>query len=148
MGRINLMKVVAGGLLAGVVINVSEFVLTGVVLAADMQAAIKQLNLPPIGVSALAVFVFLGFLLGIATVWLYAAIRPRYGAGPKTALCAGSAVWFLAYAYPSAGFQAMGLFPTRLLLIGVVWGLVELLVAAVAGAWLYREEAAAGAAVR
>lgn len=148
MGRINLMRVVAGGLLAGLVIDVSEFVLNIVVLGADMEAAIARLNLPPIGVSAITVFLFLGFLLGIATVWLYAAIRPRYGAGPKTALCAGSAVWFLAYAYPSAGFGAMGLFPTRLIVIGVVWGLVELLVAAVAGAWLYREEAAAGAAVR
>src|SRR5207249_3963498 len=42
-------------------------------------------------------FLAWGFLVGIFAVWLYAAIRPRYGAGPKTALCAGAAVWGLGY---------------------------------------------------
>ena len=37
------------------------------------------------------------FLIGLFAGWLYAAIRPRYGAGPKTALCAGLFVWFLGY---------------------------------------------------
>jgi hypothetical protein len=36
----------------------------------------------------------------------------------------------------------MGFFPARLLAIGLVWGIVELSGAAVAGAWLYQEPAA------
>jgi hypothetical protein len=28
-------------------------------------------------------------------MWLYAAIRPRYGPGPKTAAVAGFALWFI-----------------------------------------------------
>ena len=139
MTGINVARVVLGGLLAGLVIDMGEFVLNGLLLEADMTAAMARLNLPPVGGSAIATFLVLGFALGIAIVWLYAAIRPRYGAGVKTALCAGAAAWFFAYAYPSIGFAVMGFFPTRLVVIGLVWGLAELMLAAVAGAWLYQE---------
>lgn len=141
MGHINMARVVLGGLLAGLVINISEFVLNVVVLEAEMTAALQRMKLPPIGGQAIAVFVTLGFVLGIGAVWLYAAIRPRYGAGPRTALCAGAVVWFLAYVYPSIGFFVIGMFPAGMTTLALVWGLVELLVATVAGAWLYREEA-------
>jgi hypothetical protein len=142
MRGINVARVVVGGLVAGLVINVGEFVFNGVLFAADMEAAIARLNLPPVGGGAMAVFTLLGFVLGIATVWLYAAIRPRFGAGANTALCAGATAWFFAYFYPSIGFGVMGLFPARLLAFGLVWSLGEMLAAAVAGAWLYQEETA------
>ena len=139
MGGINFGRVVLGGLLAGLVIDVSESILNGVVLAGDMDAAMRQRNLPAIGGGAIAVFLVLGFALGIATIWLYAAIRPRFGAGVKTALCAGSAVWFFAYLYPSIGMVVLGFFSVQLITIATLWGLVELLVAGAAGAWLYTE---------
>src|SRR5437667_4515115 len=47
---------------------------------------------------AIGVFVIGGFVLGVLLVWLYAAIRPRFGPGPKTSLIAGLVLWFLAYA--------------------------------------------------
>jgi hypothetical protein len=98
-----------------------------------------RMNLPPMGGSVYAVFTVLGFALGIASIWLYAAIRPRYSPGPRTALCAGSAVWFFAYVYPSIGFAMMGMFPAGAIVIGIAWGLAELLIATVAGAALYKE---------
>lgn len=139
MTGINTARVILGGLLAGLVINISETVLNTVVLGAQMEEALTRMNLPPIGGSAIAVFVVLCFALGIALVWLYAAIRPRYGAGVKTALCAGATVWFLSYLYPSIGYAVMGMFTTGTTALAVTWGLGELLVAAVAGAWLYKE---------
>ena len=148
MTGINVARVLIGGFVAGLVINIGESVFHAWLFAADLEAALSRLNVPPVGGNAIATFVVMGFALGIATIWLYAAIRPRYGAGVNTALCAGAAAWFFASAYPSIGFLAMGLFPTRLTLIGLVWGLVELMVAAVAGAWLYHEtEAGRGARV-
>lgn len=146
MDRINMARVVVGGLAAGLVINIGEFLLNGVILADDMNAAMARLQLPPIGGGAIGIFVVLGFLLGIAIVWLYAAIRPRYGAGVSTALCAGGMAWALAYLYPSIGMVVIGLFPGPVVAMGVIWGLVELGVAAIVGAWLYRE-APAGARV-
>jgi hypothetical protein len=139
MGGINLGRVVLGGLLAGLVIDVSEYVLSEVVLGQQMDAAMQRLNLPPVGGGAIGVFVVLGFALGIAAVWLYAAIRSRFGAGPRTALCAGAAVWFFAYFYPSVGMGVLGFFSAGMLTLAVIWGLMELLVATVAGAWLYQE---------
>ena len=139
MNGINHARVVLGGLVAGLVIDIGEAALNGWLLASDMEAAMLRLNLPPVGGSAITAFMIMGFALGIAAVWLYAAIRPRFGPGVKTAMCAGATVWFLAYVYPSIGFALMGLFATRVIVIGVVWGLAELLLATVAGAWVYQE---------
>lgn len=139
MSSINTGRVLIGGIVAGLVINVGEFVLNMLILGDEMTASMAKLNLPPVGGQAIGIFVALAFALGIAMIWLYAAIRPRYSPGPKTALCAGSAVWFFAYVYPSIGSAVMGFFPVRLIAIGVAWGLAEVLIAAAAGAYFYKE---------
>src|SRR3989442_14768444 len=76
MGKINWIRVILGGLAAGLIINVFESVLNGVILAKDMEAAISALG-RQMGGGALAMFIAWGFLVGIFAVWLYAAIRPR-----------------------------------------------------------------------
>jgi hypothetical protein len=88
----------------------------------------------------IAFYIILFFALGVFTVWIYAAIRPRFGAGPMTAVCAGLIVWFLVSLFVSAYMFPMRLFPSRLLLYGTVWEFFEFPIAAVAGAWIYREE--------
>ncbi|HTG13743.1 MAG TPA: hypothetical protein VK747_00595, partial [Blastocatellia bacterium] len=103
MGKINMGRVILGGLLAGLIINIGESVLNGMILAKDLEDVMRSLNKPAITGSAIAVFVVLGFVLGIIIVWIYAAIRPRFGPGPKTALCAGLTVWALAYLYAAVG---------------------------------------------
>lgn len=140
MARMNMPRVLLGGLLAGLIINISEFVLNMAILGDRMNARLAQMNLPPPGGNAIIVFVAFGFLIGIATVWLYAAIRPRYGAGPKTAMLAGLAVWFLAYFYSSVTAVAMGMWGRRLIAATLLWGFVELMIAALAGAYLYKED--------
>lgn len=139
MGKINYVRVLLGGLLAGLIINISEYILNEPILGADWQAALQARNLPEFGSAAIAWFIVLGFVLGILGVWIYAAIRPRFNPGPKTALCAGATVWALAYAYPTVGFGVMEFFPAKIIWWGLIWGLIELLVATVAGAWLYKE---------
>jgi len=140
MGNINVGRVILGGLLAGLVINIGETVLNVFVVAQGMDHALKARNLPPVGGGAIAGFVLLAFLLGLATVWLYAAIRPRFGAGAGTAAMAGLAVWFFAYLYKGVGQDLMGFFPAGLTILTLVWGLVEILAGALAGGWLYNEE--------
>ncbi len=141
MGTINWTRVVLGGLAAGVVINVFEFVLNGVVLAKDWEAAATALGKQMGGVEIMMFNVW-GFLVGIFAVWLYAGIRPRYGPGPKTAACAGSAVWGLGYLLASVTPLVLKLFPVRLMVIGLAVGLVEVIVATLLGAWLYKEGSA------
>jgi hypothetical protein len=139
MNSINTRRVLMGGLLAGLIINICEFVLNTMVLGADMTAGMAKLGLPMIGNQAIAVFVTFGFLEGIIMVWLYAAIRPRLGPGPGTATRVAAIVWFFASLVGGVGMIMMGLFPSRMLAIGMAWGLVELIVASNAGAYFYRE---------
>jgi len=143
MSTINMSRVILGGLVAGLLINVSEFVLNVIVLDAQWRETMASLNRPMLeSVGAIVTFNIAGFIYGIFTVWLYAAIRPRYGAGVQTALCAGSAVWFIGFVMALVGPAVMDLFPMRLIAISLVWGLAEMLIAAVAGAKMYREEEA------
>jgi hypothetical protein len=139
MGRINAGKVILGGLVAGLAINISQFLLNMVVVAADMATALARMNLPPIGGSAILIFVVLGFAGGVVMIWIYAGIRPRFGPGPATAVIAGLVVWFLAYLYSGIAMSAMGMYPMRMMAITWAWGLVESIVAALAGAALYSE---------
>jgi hypothetical protein len=139
MGRINVGRVMLGGMLAGLVVNVSETILNVVVVASSMEAALHERNLPTLGIQPIIGFVVLAFLLGIATVWLYAAIRPRFGAGAGTAVIAGVAVWFFAYLYSGVGTTLMSFLPVRLMTLTLAWGLVEIVLGALAGAWVYRE---------
>jgi hypothetical protein len=141
MSSINWSRVVLGGLAAGMVINASESVLNGVILAKDWEAAMAALGKKPMSGDQISVFIVWGFLVGIFAVWLYATIRPRYGGGPKTAFCAGSAVWGLGYLLAAVGPLVLELFPSRVIAIGLVVGLAEVLVATLLGAWLYREPA-------
>jgi hypothetical protein len=141
MGKINWPRVILGGIVAGLIINLFEFILNGVILAEDMNAAISALG-RHLGGPELLMFTTWAFLVGIFAVWLYAAIRPRYGAGPKTALAAAAAVWFLGYLLADVTPLALKLFPTRVMVIGLAVGLVEVIVGTMVGAWLYREAAA------
>jgi antibiotic biosynthesis monooxygenase (ABM) superfamily enzyme len=138
MGKVNLGRIILGGLLAGLVINISEFVLNTIVIASDLDAAMKAMN-KTMDNSMIAWFVIAGFALGILAVWLYAAIRPRFGPGVKTAVIAALAVYFLSYVYPSVFVGAMQLFPARVMIISLCWGIPEIIIGSIAGAWLYTE---------
>jgi hypothetical protein len=139
VGGINTGRVILGGLLAGLVFNTGETILNAVVLAEPMQALAEAHNLTEPGPAAIGVFVVLGFILGIVMVWLYAAVRPRLGPGPKTAAMVGVAVWFFAYVISTAGMVAMGMASANVAALILVWGLVELVLAALAGGWAYKE---------
>jgi hypothetical protein len=142
MRPINFGRVILGGLVAGILINISEFVLNDVVLKADMETAMKALGKTvPQGGSTLAVWLILGFVMGLVSVWLYAAIRPRYGAGVATAVRAGVCIWFLSSVVCTVIMVNMGLFPFNVLPVG--WELAQGILATILGAWLYREDGAA-----
>jgi hypothetical protein len=139
MKKINLGRVLLGGLIAGVVLNIGESLLNGVVLANDMKAEFDKLRLPPPGGDFIAKAVVATFILGIVIIYIYAAIRTRFGPGVKTAIYAGLFAWFCVYVYVGVIQTGLGFVSAKLALIGAVWGLVEYAAGAVAGAWLYKE---------
>lgn len=145
MGKINLQKVIIGGLVAGAVLNVVDFVLYGVVLKDQMAAAMTALGKQPMTNAQMPWFVVLDFVAGIFLVWLYAAVRPRFGPGPATAVKAGLAMWFVAGLLGTLFMWPMGLMPHNLMITTMVVMLVEFPIAAVVGAKFYTEGAGAGA---
>ena len=140
MAKINMTRVILGGVLAGLVVNIGEYFLNTSILGKLMEASLQALNSPQVGNEGMAFYVVLGFAVGIFAIWVYAAIRPRFGAGPMTAICAGLMVWFLASLYASAAIMPLHFFPRRMLLYGAIWEFFQFPIAVLVGAWIYKED--------
>ena len=123
----NMSGIIKGGLVAGLLINISEFILNTMVVP-----------MPEGEGGSIAFWVVYAFVLGIMTAYMYAVARPRWGAGPKTAICAGIMVWFLHTLMPWVGMWNMGMTPDSLA-IGFVWTFVEMSLAGYLAGMLYSE---------
>jgi len=138
MGKINWGRVLLGGLVAGVVLDLVNYVLNTYVWAQQNTEMMKSLGVQ-LRPNAIPTFLLEGLVLGIAIVWAYAVARPRYGAGPKTAVITGLGVWVIGGLLPDLDLWASGILPTRMLCIGTVVALVVIVVVSVLGAAVYKE---------
>jgi len=140
MSGINLARVVLGGLVAGVVMTIANLLYTMVFAdqSADMFA---QLGVQQPGGAQISIFIAMTFIVGIVLVWIYAAIRPRFGAGVRAAVIAGVTAWFFGSLMTSFTFHVLGIFTAGQFLGGTIFDLIAFVLAAIAGAWIYREGA-------
>lgn len=134
MGKINYNRLLMGGLVAGILFLLLD-VLGYMLMNMDMDAWLAQHSLrePPMWV-----FYLTDILLGFMAVWLYVAIRPRFGPGWQTAAIAAAFMWFF-FTVAYFGFHMMGLFTQVDYMKIAGWGIIQVFVATFAGAWLYRE---------
>ena len=140
MSKMNLKRVFLGGLLAGVAFIVLGFASYFIYLGNAWKSAMETLGFPMTETAAMYISSIIAcFVVGILAVWLYAAIRPRFGAGAKTAVLAGFIFWILSILLPYLSFGSTGMFPVDLLVIDGIIGLVVLVVATLLGAWIYQE---------
>ena len=144
MAGINTGKVVVGGLAAGVVMNVIDFCANTFVLQNTMKADFDKLN-PALwaamnGTNSMVGFVVIDFILGILLVWLYAAIRPRFGAGAGTAVKAGLFAWLFGGAIWYS-LVVMGILSNTSFVMAGAVSLVNLVASALVGGMVYKEEA-------
>ena len=141
MASINTGKVITGGLLAGLVLNVLDFANNALVVGQDFTANATRLGLDPAlaeSPAGIGTWVVIDFLLGILIVWTYAAIRPRFGAGAKTAVIAGLIPW-ATISMVFLGLTKGGFFPMALWTKMLVLGLIITSAGAITGAWAYKE---------
>jgi type IV secretory pathway VirB2 component (pilin) len=90
MEKINWRRVFLGGMIAGVVLMVLAGVATAIFTSQQKLRDVLQTIRPSSdGSTALLFAVFAFLFLGILMTASYAAIRPRFGSGPKTAALAG-----------------------------------------------------------
>jgi hypothetical protein len=142
MGKINVGRLIVGGLIAGVIMNVVEGVTNGAVLGQqwkDWAAKVAPVTDPPTPSQAMLFWTILGFALGLVAVWMYAAVRPRLGAGPKTAIIVGFVLWIIYWPLVALQHGALGTVPSGLLVMGSIGGLVAALGGTLAGAAIYKE---------
>ena len=139
----NTQKVVVGGVAAGVVVFVLDFLSNYFLMGDRWKAAMDALN-PALSANtestaSMIGYVVLDLLFGILLVWMYAAIRSRFGPGPKTATYAALYLWIVT-SVMWAGLVLMGMFGWDLFALGEFIWLVILLVSAYVGGMIYKEE--------
>jgi len=141
MGKINVGRVILGGIVAGIVADIFGFLVDGWLLAQRWNTEMQFLGHPALSTHQIILFNLLGIVSGLVAIWIYAAIRPRFGPGVKTAIYAGLAVWVVGVLVPNASVMYVaGLFTRHLTLYTTLGGIVEVLVGTVVGAALYKEE--------
>jgi hypothetical protein len=145
MGKINIRKLLVGGLIAGVVLSVIDVAMYGAILKAPMAVAWKAVGRPTMTDTQrnleVPLSILFDFVVGVFLVWVYATIRPRFGAGLGTALKAGFASWLLASVL-SAAFTVQGVMPLGVMTVTTLVLLVEYPIAVVIGAKFYSERSA------
>ena len=134
----NVRSVLTSGVAAGFVIILCEIVLVPII-GDEMDLVLRDRGLPALSGGAMTYFGIMSLLLGIFIVWLYAAVLPRLGPGVKTSIVVSTIVWFFTYFWSNASMVAYGFMPVRITFIGTLWGLLELVLAGIVGARLYKE---------
>ncbi|MGH7531674.1 MAG: hypothetical protein ACREL4_00165 [Gemmatimonadales bacterium] len=134
-------RILGGGLLAGLVTNIIDGAGNVGLIGPRWQAeteAIKPGLYAAAGQSSMIGWITTDFLLGFLIIWLYAAMRPRFGPGPRTAAAAAVVIWFATRAYFSS-YIFLGFFSTGLIGIASFIALVAMVAGAWAGARVYSE---------
>jgi hypothetical protein len=146
MKKINVARVLLGGILAGVLMFMADGFIHSKLLhehwMAAMKAAGRSVEAEEHG-SDMIYFAAFELLRGLAVAWVYAVFRTRYGPGPKTAICAALFLWAVMFPIFFLQEVPLGFYSTTLL---TLWSLYELVPSAIAGlvaGALYKDAAAA-----
>jgi hypothetical protein len=141
MAQINTGKVIAGGIACAVVLNVVDYLVNGVWLAPHwaVQAAKLNPNLNMMSTNSIIGYVVMDIILAMMIVWLYAAMRPRFGPGARTAMLAALYVWAVSAVFNSM-FVVSGMYSLKLVCASSAGSLVGMLAAGYVGGMMYKEE--------
>lgn len=136
MNAINWPRMLVCGLLAGVVWIILGTIVTAV-LARDF-IALPHNRLASPTPAFVVLNIAANLLTGVSMLWLYAAIRPRYGPGVRTAAIAAFASWFIV-GIEDAIWCTFELFPARTIIPLIFGTLPALIIATLIGAKFYKE---------
>ena len=138
---VNWVRVFLCGLVAGTVWHL----LSTIVLALVGRDFLEAVHGGRLYAPRDALFFFtIDLAMGIWAMWLYAAIRPRRGSGPKTAAVTGFAWWFIK-SLQSAKWVGLGFVPLNVTPTLLAATLPLPIVAVLVGAWLYEKQASSPA---
>ncbi len=140
MGPVNKARLLLGGIVAGLIINLFEGVTHGLVFVNRDAEMLTRLGLSPSGsAGGIIALNMWGFAVGLLIVRLYTALRRGEGPGPKTAFHAALYVWAGASALAAAVPGILGIYKLDMAMVDVSIEFVAFALAGIAGAALYRD---------
>ena len=140
MSKSNYVALIGGGMVATVTFAIVEFLFEGAVgLFGYNEAAVFQELYPNLQLEGIA-FQFANILqllvLMTFAIWLYSSLIPRFGAGTTCALVVAIAIWFV-YLLVAMNFARLGILPMNIALMSLLFNLVEMPLAVLAGSRVY-----------
>jgi hypothetical protein len=141
MYKINWVRVLVGGLIAAIILFLTDGFFHERVVIADWKAIYDGLGVaePRHNPAALAYFAIFELGRGMISIYLYALMRSCCGPGPKTAALAGVVAWIAFSVTGPAQFIPLGFYSHALWIKVGAFQLVTSIIAAIAGAALYRD---------
>jgi hypothetical protein len=118
---------------------VVEYILGYLLLGSFIERLRQPFEAPATwGATDQLVNIFIALMNSTLLIWLYAALRPMFGVGPRTALFAGAFV-YLFFLGLIINFVNLGFFPAAIVVPEMVYELIEIPIAIVAGAGFYEK---------
>jgi hypothetical protein len=144
--KINVGRVLLGGIVAGILLFLADGVIHEKLLhehwMAAMKAAGRSVEAEEHG-SDMLYFAAFELLRGLAIAWIYAVMRAQCGPGPKTAICATLAVWAIMFPIFFLQEVPLGFYSTTLLTLWSLYEIVPSVVAGLIAGALYKDAAVA-----
>lgn len=138
-------RILFAGLVAGLAMNVLDFITNALIFGSNWKEAYDALHLPE--TPAIPIFwITFDFVGGVIIAFLYGAMRPRFGPGPKTAILAGLIDWALVHFTLFSHF-ADHVFPPAALAGTATLELVSAIVGGLVAGRLYQETGERAAAI-
>ncbi|HEV7701795.1 MAG TPA: hypothetical protein VGO43_16305 [Pyrinomonadaceae bacterium] len=141
MNKINFTRLIIGGVIATVILFVTDGLLHEKVLHEYWQHVYEWIGGHEPAEHGMAVLYFLVFELGrgFLAILLYALMRPFHGPGPKTAVFAAIVAWLAFSITGPAQFIPLGFYSKHLWLFVAGAQLVTSIVGNLIAAWLYKD---------
>lgn len=135
----NISSILKSGLIAGIIILLSAATMVPVV-GNEMDVALAKFNLPPLSTGDMVFFFFVSLFLGNMLMWLYSVLFSIYRQRIKTIVISVLIIWFPGNLLANVSNVVYGFMPIKLTIIGIAWGLGELLIAGCIGSRFYKEK--------
>jgi hypothetical protein len=136
-GKVHKLGFILSGLFIGLILNLGDFYLNGMILGDQWRHTMLSLNRNPLGIHVMLLFFLINFMLGIMIIWLYVITSARFGQGYKSAMITGMMTWILVWLWSYLVNFFMDLYPLKIMLVSITWGFFQVIIASLAGSMIY-----------
>jgi hypothetical protein len=143
--KLNWSRIIIGGLIAAIILFLTDGFFHERVVGADWKAVYATLgaNEPQHSGGGIAYFAIFELGRGLISILVYALMRPFFKPGPKTAVLAGIVTWLAFSVTGPAQFIPLNFYSNSLWIKVAAFQLATSIIAALAGGAIYKDSAGA-----